>query len=431
MLLVPALLLLLLPNISQGGDVPAHVKSQYGQLVTSSTLVWVRSGTGHATPSSGVSSGTGQGVVCRGYKQGVQVSGATSHGRCQVGMSGRMVILTSYEVLTQVQGASRLEWRLWQRFSAVPQGTVAGVEGGEPVFVARRLEEKIMKTVQLEMGKKGTQFGRIALYSEVEEMRLVNECDLLVEVEPVRYELSLHQFVKKVKKTEEKKVLTATSIFRFDEGTENVARMQKMLFYQYEKSLYFGHIRGTIRGLPGRVKLPSGENKVVVWGMMDTDKQRESIMVGFDMDKNSAVDVEVVADCVMEEQPFSGMLVSIFPDGTHREREVDGIMQSKYLDRIHPEYSKLYQIKEKMMVDPAQYTKVTKTEVVRQESLTSFSQEKLQQRREDDRDNESEDEDDDNTVVNSEVTAGVRDCGGKVIGKVILLLISRIILFLW
>ena len=412
MLPVPALLLLLLlllPNISVGGDVPAHVQSEYGQLVTSSTLVWVRSGAGHATPLGGVSSGTGQGVICRGYKQGVMVSGATSHGRCQGGMSSRIIILTSYEVLTQVQAASRLEWRTFERFSKVPQGAVAGVDGPEPVFVARRLEGGIMKTVHLEMGKKGTGFGRIAVYSEVEEMRMENECDLLVEVEPVRYEMSLHQFVKEVKRKEEKKVLSSTSIFRFEEGTDNIARMQKMLFYQYEKSLYFGHIRGTIRGLPGRVRLPSGENKVVVWGMMDMDKQRESIMVGYDMEKNSAVDVEIVADSVMEEQPFSGLLVSIFPDGSRREREVEGVMQSKYLDRIHPEYSKLYQIKQQVMDNPTQNTKVmlAKTEVW-QNSLTYFTQEKLQQRREDDRDDVQEEEggedgeDDTNTDVDSD-----------------------------
>ena len=64
-----------------------------------------------------------------GVRKGVTVSGATSHGRCQVGMSGRMVSITSYEVLTQVQAASRVEWRTFHRFSTLPQGAVAGVDG--------------------------------------------------------------------------------------------------------------------------------------------------------------------------------------------------------------------------------------------------------------------------------------------------------------
>ena len=423
------LILLLLPDPGAGGDVPAHVQSEYGQLVTSSTLMWVRSGAGHGTPLAGVSSGTGQGVICRGYRQGVLVSGASRLGRCQVAMSARVVSLTAYEVLTQVQAAARLEWRTFERFSTVPQGAVAGVEGGEPVFVGRRLERGVMETVHLEMGKKGTGFRRIAMYSEVEEMRMVNECELLVEVEPVRYELSLHQFMKKVKRKKEKKVLVASSIFRFEEGTNNIARMQKMLFYQYEKSLYFGHIRGTIRGLPGRVRLPTGENKIVVWGMMDTDKQRESIMVGCEMQKNSAVDVKVTADLVNEEQPFTGLLVSIFHDGSHMEREVEGVMQSKYLDRIEPEYSKLYQIKEQVMDEQLQKEEILKTEIWQNSlSFASLSQEKLQQRREDggeeEKDNEN-DSDGDRDVTEGSSGGTVTVMGGS------LLLLSSIAYICW
>ena len=423
MLPAHALLLLLLPLHGEGGDVPAHVQSEYGQLVTSSTLTWVRSGAGHATPLDGVSSGTGQGVICRGLRQGVMVSGATSHGRCQVGMSGRMVSITSYEVLTQVLAASRVEWRTFHRFSTLPQGAVAGVDGAEPVFFGRRLERGMMKTVHLEMGKKGTGFGRIAVYSDVEEMRVENECDLLVEVEPVRYELSLHQFVKKVKKEEEKKVLASTSIFRFEEGADSIARMQKMIFYQYQKSLYLGHIRGTIRGLPGRVRLPSGENKVVVWGMMDTDKQRESIMVGYDMEKNTAVDVTINADSVMEEQPFSGLLVSIFHDGSHREREVEGVMQNQYLDKIQPEYSKLYEIKEKLIDDQTQNIKMIKTGVW-QNSMASLSQEKLQQKKEDDREDQklqAQDEKDASDVAFIDAVGISGGCGMVIRGACLLL----------
>merc|ERR1719480_129860 len=126
--------------------------------------------------------------------------------------------------------------------------------------------------------------------------------------------------------------------------------------------------------------------------MMDTDKQRESIMVGYDMEKNTAVDVKIVSDSVMEEQPFSGLLVSIFHDGSHREREVEGVMQNQYLDKIQPEYSKLYQIKEKVMDDQTKNIKMIKTEVW-QNSLASLSQEKLQQKREDDKTYSDEEED--------------------------------------
>ena len=53
-----------------GAGTPAHIQSVYGQLVTSSTLAWQRSGTGYQIPEDTVPSGTGTGVVCRGRHHG-------------------------------------------------------------------------------------------------------------------------------------------------------------------------------------------------------------------------------------------------------------------------------------------------------------------------------------------------------------------------
>ena len=378
-LLVSVLVLLLLGDQVEGGDVAAHVQSEYGQLVTSSTLKWVRSGAGYSIPLESVSSGTNKGVMCRGFKQGVGVTGVTSRGRCEGGLNGKKVSLTSYEVLTQVQGASKLEWRTFERFSKVPVGAVAGVEGADPVFIARILKEGMMENAYLEMGKEGG-FGRIAVYKEGEKVRVENICDLLVEMEPVRYELHLHPFDKKLRREKDRRVLDSTSIFRFDEGTANLARMQKMMFYQNEKSLYLGQIKGSIRGLPALVKMPSGDTKVIVWGMVEKDKQRESIMVGYDMPKNSAIDVEVVADLLLDEQPYTGILIAFFPDGSQREREVEGVMQNRYLDKIHPQYSKLYQIKEQVREHQVTARTLIHKKEETKTDLNSLSK-KLQQKR--------------------------------------------------
>ena len=76
--------------------------------------------------------------------------------------------------------------------------------------------------------------------------------DILIEVEPIRYELEIHdslppdepQRTKKVVKVD--KVLTKSSLFRFDEGKDVEARMQKVLSYDYEKSEYYGQVTTTI-----------------------------------------------------------------------------------------------------------------------------------------------------------------------------------------
>ena len=126
--------------------------------------------------------------------------------------------------------------------------------------------------------------------------------------------------------------------------------MQKVLSYDYKKSFYFGQIRGMSRGLPTSVRLPTGETKSILWGMAEKTKQRETLMVGFDMKRNSAVDVYVVCDAVVEEQPYTALLTAVFADGGRRERRVEGVMQNNYMDRIRAQYSDLYRIKDEVVV---------------------------------------------------------------------------------
>jgi hypothetical protein len=147
--LVVTALLLLAAGVGEGAGgstSPAHIQSEYGgQLVTSSTLVWQRSGTGQTLPAHWVEAASGNGdvtdtaAVCRGQQQGTWVLGATAGGRCRVGFAGRLVGLTRFEVLTSIPGASKLEWRPYSRFAALPAGAVAGVEGKSPAFVAREV----------------------------------------------------------------------------------------------------------------------------------------------------------------------------------------------------------------------------------------------------------------------------------------------------
>ena len=107
-----------------------------------------------------------------------------------------------------------------------------------------------------------------------------------------------------------------------------------------------------------RVHLPSGEKKSLAWGVADTARQTESLMVGYDMTPNSAVDVVVSAVAVAEEQPYAATLVAIFGDESRRERRVEGVLVSHYLDTIRPEYSQLYLIKDQVMANPSRLSQV-------------------------------------------------------------------------
>ena len=88
-------------------------------------------------------------------------------------------------------------------------------------------------------------------------------------------------------------------------------------------------------------------------------------MVGHNMEKNTAVDISVVAQLVTEEQPWQGRMRAVFSDGSVREREVEGVTIMSHLDNIEPNYSVLYQIKEQQ--PPPLETFTTSTTTVRPE----------------------------------------------------------------
>ena len=50
------------------------------------------------------------------------------------------------------------------------------------------------------------------------------------------------------------------------------------------------------------------------------------------MNKNTAVDVEVVAEVVGEERAWAGLLTAVFADGSHRARNVSGVTVNSILD---------------------------------------------------------------------------------------------------
>ena len=101
-----------------------------------------------------------------------------------------------------------------------------------------------------------------------------------------------------------------------------------------------------IRALPTTIRLPNGQVQSVLWGLPEKSQQHETIMVGHSLQHNKAVDVSVVGIRITQENPYRATLTSVFPDGSRRQRIIEGVVQSIYLDNIRPEYSRVYHIKE-------------------------------------------------------------------------------------
>lgn len=88
-------------------------------------------------------------------------------------------------------------------------------------------------------------------------------------------------------------------------------------------------IPGMIRALPATIYLTNGQAHAIMWGLPQRSKQKETLMVGYSLKHQTAVDVSVVGVKVTEEQSYSGILTSIYSDGARRERKVSGVIQRK------------------------------------------------------------------------------------------------------
>ena len=147
----------------------------------------------------------GSGVVCRGRHHGTNLMGATRVGRCSVGVQHRFISLEKFEVLTQVAEAARLEWRGFSSFTAPPTGSVVGINGADTVFIGRKLDKEgsmLPAVIEVPVFSYGT--GIIKVSMEGKQLN-VEDGDILVEIEPVRYQLKLEMLLKdpKTKKRNE------------------------------------------------------------------------------------------------------------------------------------------------------------------------------------------------------------------------------------
>jgi len=329
------------PLATCGGGRHASVKSKYaGQLITSSTLRWQHFTASKLSEASSVpetavqwGSSTAPSWICRAQHHGAVLAGATafdvkaSGHTCAVGFVNKVHRKHKYDLLLNTAGAAKLDWRPYSVFSTVPVGAVAAADAGDAAshaFVGRSA------------GSHGYSAGSIAVHAATYSFKHLSSLDLssnavsrvdagevLVEVEPERYILELGEFsprALKPKVTRKDVVLAKSSLFRFAEGRDRLARLQKVLAYEYSRSEYFGRAPGAILAVPTDVRLPSGRMRSVRWGLIDDIKQKETIMVGKMLSHQSAVDVSVVGVRVTEETHYVGNLTAVFPGGDRRTR---------------------------------------------------------------------------------------------------------------
>ena len=152
----------------------------------------------------------------------------------------------------------------------------ASIIGDNNIFIGRHFDQTSTSWLpgSIEVPRRSSGFGVMRVFNSRGQMSEESKGDILVgillnlycffnftnfyfilnsffllEIEPVHYEVEIHssasgenepQRTKKILRSDV--VLAKSSLFRFNEGRDVEARMQKVLSYDYEKSEYYGQV---------------------------------------------------------------------------------------------------------------------------------------------------------------------------------------------
>merc|ERR1719278_1558256 len=156
----------------------------------------------------------------------------------------------NYQVLVDLGGIARLEWKRWDMFSSPHIGTVAF---NQKIFVGSLVledDEEIVGELDYKRGMNGD-------IQAIVDGKLVKRTEgrALVETEPVRYQLEEIQLT--LDKEDSEKLQLGSIQLERSEQSEGGEWQEEVGIVRYTSTslLNWGQVAGTVRGLPAKAVL--------------------------------------------------------------------------------------------------------------------------------------------------------------------------------
>ncbi|XP_014600422.1 PREDICTED: protein unzipped isoform X1 [Polistes canadensis] len=368
--------LLLLIN----ADNSVHISSKYGQLVTSSTLNWLPRT--HYDSSQQIVVGGYQILreteedlmapndaplskphqfkkplhVCRALHNSVWVSGTqlADEKRCTVSIHGNVRSYEKYDLLENVDNAARISWRHWNIYTTLPVGAVAT----DKMFVARyerpigETNSNLPYTYTHYIGTMDTNdnFGTIFYVKENGIENTAKSCEVLVETEPIYYELSgvrLNWSKKRIVKRTPRLIWEGT----LKNDGDKRSKLAEAVAYSYNYSMYWGQGHAILKGLNTSIQLYNKINlPLIIWGIEERENRTEVQKIEIYLEPGTGVNVTLKANYTDMEVPYTGELVSHYEDKGTTSRMINGIRREETLLDITPEFGPIYYLKDNSLV---------------------------------------------------------------------------------
>ncbi len=287
--------------------------------------------------------------VCRGYFQNVLLPGSTDvRGRCLVTFGEEQHVLESYQVLTDASSMARLEWTKWNIFTKLPFGSVAYTE--QDTYVTRFWEEDARRYRFGDLNPRRGLTGDVAVFLANGTLKYMTEAEVLVEIEPVKYELDDIDFVMRRARVRKEQVELGqkrlTYVFPEEEEKDYAddndgawGTVRAVIAYNASTSYYWGQLPGLIKAVPASAANLAEAKKVhFKWGLPLASERQRILEVSANMLPGTSVDARASAVRTFTEVPYSAKLVAVYADGQRKKRLVNGTYVEQQLAEVSTEY---------------------------------------------------------------------------------------------
>ncbi|XP_020282724.1 protein unzipped isoform X2 [Pseudomyrmex gracilis] len=284
--------------------------------------------------------------VCRAMHSGVWVAGTQKDKdtTCTVTLHGMVRPFEKYELLENVDAAARISWLQWDKYTQLHLGTVY-VEKNE--LIARYVVPKTDKEPRYShyigtLTMTENYPNNIVYVTEDGREESAKEGELLVETEPIRYELSGVK-LNWSKKRDIKRVPRVLNQATIMNHRQEKANMAEACSYSYKYSVYWGRRYAILNGLSTTIKLANGTSLPnITWGMHVEQNRTDVYTVSVTLEPGTGVNVTLKANYTEMEVPYTATLISHYEDGMAMSRVITGIRQEESLFDVIPEFGPIY-----------------------------------------------------------------------------------------
>lgn len=336
--------------------------SKYEQIVTSSTLRWIDSSK-DKVPENAVEGATIRTVkendevltpvwLCRTRTNGMWLPGSLTEdsGKCIVSNHGTTTKHASYEILQNNEDGGKLAWIKWDKYSLPPGGSVS-VGSDSLMYIARRKPSDPTSELDFNVGRLDRTSGLLGKIFVVEDgaEKEYEDGEILVETEPVRYEMEKVNMNKWRAKYQRENVVLGSTILRNEDipeenGDKNdFSRVDTVIAYFHNSTTSWGHGHAMLAGFPVVVTWENGtEMDNFIWAT-DSARKHESIypVEGF-LSPGQGVNVTLVANWTESNIPYSAKVTAFYPDGSKKSRKILGSRREVGLRDTHAEFGPVY-----------------------------------------------------------------------------------------